>query len=109
MTDTKNAGRGVDLRPWNTRQKGAIRAIDNLFDKYLPADTKVYTDAQVAELLRRERERWIAASIEAHRRWDSDQDAKLGKLLIAMANPDFGRTYSAETAALHGPMPATEV
>lgn len=55
--------------PWNTQQAEDVRA------------------------LRDERDQLIVLAKEAVKAWDTDQDARVGKLLMAMIDSDFRKQY----------------
>jgi hypothetical protein len=50
---------------------------------------------------------WRDVAAEAYEHWDNDREMKVGKILRAMADPDFAKSYGKKYAALHAtPQPA---
>lgn len=44
---------------------------------------------------------WPEVAVEAFEAWDKDDDARVGKLLRAMADPEFAKAYREDVACLH--------
>lgn len=62
-----------------------------------PHGEPLYSAATVEQLVR-ERDELLALAEDAHEAWDKDEDARVGKLLLAMMDEVFRKKYRPDLA-----------
>lgn len=94
----------INLAQENAELRAAVNYLEARINAYVARyGTLKGVETRIQPITLQERDRqWRELTAQVYAYWDADKNMKVGKMLRAMSDPKFAKTYLPETTFLHG-------